>query len=94
MDILDSGTLTILGTLIGASVVATIAYRRLCRQVQDLWTWHNKEDDEGVKIWYVRKSLEEAITKLAENTAKQTEILQEIHREQVDQRRMLRDLTK
>ena len=64
MHILDSGTLAILGTITGGVVVATIAWRRLCRQVNDLWVWHNKEDDDGVKVWYVRRSLENAIEKL------------------------------
>ena len=94
MHILDSGTLSILGTLIGGSVVATLAYRRLCRQVQDLWNWHNKEDAEGVKVWYVRRSLERAIEKLAEVIDKQSEVLGEIHREQVETRRTLRELKK
>jgi hypothetical protein len=51
---------------------------KLAKQVQDLWVWHNKEDDEGVKIWYVRKSLEDAINKLAENIEQQTNIFREL----------------
>ena len=44
-------------------------------EIRDLWKWHNVSDNEGVKIWYVRKSLEEAIEKLASNIEMQTEIL-------------------
>lgn len=94
MHILDSGTLAILGTITGGGVVATIAWRRLCRQVNDLWVWHNKEDDDGVKVWYVRRSLENAIEKLAEAIDTQSNVLVEIHREQIETRRALRDLKK
>lgn len=48
-----------------------------CLRLQrDLHIWHNVADNEGVKVWYVRRSLEEAITKLSENIGKQTEVLQ------------------
>lgn len=33
---------------------------------KDLWRWHSLTDDEGVKVWYVRKSLEDSIHKLVE----------------------------
>lgn len=92
MHLLESGTLTILGTMAGGSVVATLAYRKLCREMHDLWVWHNKEDDDGVKVWYVRRSLESAITKLAESIDIQSQVLGEIHREQIETRRALRDL--
>ncbi len=42
--------------------------------VEDLHEWHNKEDDDGVKVWYVRRSLEDAISKLADNISRQTEV--------------------
>ena len=35
-------------------------------------------ENNGVKIWYVRKSLEDAIVKLADNIAVQTEIMREM----------------
>ena len=47
-------------------------------QIQDLHEWHNKDDGEGVKIWYVRRSLEDAITKLSINIGLQTDILREM----------------
>ena len=47
----------------------------LDQRVSDLWDWHNKEDPAtGVKVWYVRASLENAIEKLAENIEKMTEV--------------------
>jgi hypothetical protein len=47
-------------------------------KTKDLYDWHNKEDSEGVKVWYVRKTLEEAIVKLADNIDKQTDILRDL----------------
>lgn len=34
--------------------------------LKDLHVWHAKEDEEGVKVWYVRKSLEDAVQRLAD----------------------------
>lgn len=59
----------------------------LVKQIQDLWDWHAKTDEEGVKVWYVRRSLEKAITRLAENTDTQTKVLSELVHEIRDMRR-------
>ena len=34
------------------------------KKTQDLWDWHAVKDDEGVPLWYVRRSLEESINNL------------------------------
>jgi hypothetical protein len=51
--------------------------------LKDLHEWHNREDSEGVKIWYVRPGLERAITSLSACIERQTvaieKILGEIH---------------
>jgi len=47
-------------------------------QMHDLHDWHDKEDNDGIKVWYVRSSLEESINKLAINVEKQTEIYREL----------------
>lgn len=52
------------------------------KQTDDLHQWHAKEDDDGVKIWYVRRSLEDAMMKLAESMDRQTQVLAEVAREQ------------
>ena len=44
------------------------------KKIDDLHKWHDVQDSEGVKIWYVRRSLEDAITKLAENIDTQTKV--------------------
>lgn len=51
-------------------------------KTKTLYHWHDKEDNDGIKIWYVRSSLENAIEKLAENISKQTDILQQMFAEQ------------
>jgi len=43
--------------------------------VEDLHKWHDKEDDDGVKIWYVRRSLEQSIKKLPITLEKQRELM-------------------
>lgn len=37
------------------------------RKTDELYAWHNIRDDEGVFVWYVRKSLEESIDKLEDS---------------------------
>jgi len=61
----------------------------IAKQISELHEWHAISDAEGVKIWYVRRSLEEAILKLSDNLNKQTEVLAEIHREQLEVRSLL-----
>lgn len=62
---------------------------KIARQIDELHKWHAKEDDDGVKVWYVRRSLEDTLKTLADNIAHQTNILQEIHREQIELFRQL-----
>jgi hypothetical protein len=52
------------------------------RYAGELHRWHDKEDDDGVKVWYVRQSLENAINKLAEAADAQTRLLEEVLRNQ------------
>jgi hypothetical protein len=51
--------------------------------IEDLHEWHDKSDQDGVKIWYIRRSLEDALNKnaaaveaLAKNAEMQTTLLQ------------------
>lgn len=48
------------------------------KEVKDLWDWHNITDGDGTKIWYVKKSLEDAIVSLSKNIEKQTELLRDM----------------
>lgn len=45
-------------------------------QIKDLHEWHNQADEDGVKVWYVRRSLEEAVEKLAVAITAQTSVMQ------------------
>lgn len=54
------------------------SFVELKRQVNDLHKWHDMSDSDGVKIWYVRRSLEDAIEKLATNIGTQTRVLQDL----------------
>lgn len=71
-----------------------------------MYDWHDKSDEDGVKIWYVRRSLEEALQEnvrainiLAKNSETQTRLLEdminqnkEIHKDQVVLSRLLEKL--
>jgi len=39
--------------------------KQMAKQLHDLHQWHDVTDSEGVKIWYVRRSLEQSVEKLA-----------------------------
>jgi hypothetical protein len=53
-----------------------------------MFDWHDKSDEDGVKIWYVRRSLEEALQEnvrainiLAKNSETQTRLLEDMVRQ-------------
>ena len=46
------------------------------KQIEQLWNWHNKTDQDGVPVWYVRKSLEDVIFKLSENLENQNRLIE------------------
>lgn len=55
------------------------------KEIKELHEWHNKSDEDGVKIWYIRKSLEnvlrenaQATAVLARNSELQTTLLREM----------------
>ena len=50
------------------------------RMTKELHDWHNVNDRDGVKIWYVRPSLAEAIRDLSLNISTQTDVLKEMLR--------------
>ena len=62
--------------------------------VDDLHKWHDVADADGVRIWYNRRSLEEAIKSLAENVGVQTQILTSLVNEIKDSRRDISGLEK
>ena len=56
------------------------------RDVKDLHDWHDVTDEDGIRKWYSRPSLERAIIALSENSTEQTSILKEIVNQQKLQR--------
>lgn len=48
----------------------------MAERVEKLYEWHNRMDEDGVPVWYVRKSLEKAISDLATAIKAQTIMLQ------------------
>jgi len=47
-------------------------------RIADLHRWHDVRNSDGVFVWYVRSSLENALSKLADNIDTQTRVLQEL----------------
>lgn len=82
----------LVGILIAIGSWAIKVLLKLSRQTQDLHTWHDKEDEDGVKVWYVRHSLELAIINLSKNIEKQTLILTRMLSQSVLTERTLEDL--
>jgi len=61
-------------------------FDRMERQVRELYTWHAREDTDGVKIWYTRPSLERAIRELRESVDAETAAFQALAGKISDQR--------
>jgi hypothetical protein len=75
-DLIFPGTtLTLLAFIIVREILRSLKENEVHQQIRDLYVWHSKTDEDGVPVWYVRRSLEDTIVKLAENMEKQTELL-------------------
>lgn len=48
---------------------------RMDRRVARLYEWHNVKDEDGVMVWYVRRSLEDAIKGINMSIGQQNKIL-------------------
>lgn len=46
--------------------------------LRELHEWHNKEDSDGVKVWYIRQSLADAFASFAKSVDAQTRALEAI----------------
>jgi len=51
---------------------------KAARQIERLYEWHDKEDQDGVKVWYVRSTLEKAIDKLTEAVERDAQVSERI----------------
>lgn len=59
-----------------AGAVSRYETKAAIKQIDQLWHWHNKTDQDGVPVWYVRKSLEDVIYKLSENIENQNKLME------------------
>lgn len=57
----------------------------VAKQTHTLYEWHDKDDQDGVKVWYIRQSLENvlrdnarAVAAIAKNSELQTRLLEEM----------------
>jgi hypothetical protein len=60
---------------------------KMARQIDRLDELHAKTDEDGVPVWYVRRSLEKAMTDLNDAIRNQTELLQLLTQELKEMRR-------
>lgn len=81
-DLTAVGTLGLLAVLVGREVIRMTNESVIHQYIRELHQWHAKTDNDGVPVWYVRQSLEDAISRLADNIEKQTELLRYLHEEQ------------
>ena len=54
----------------------SVDWKGMEHKIDDLYTWHDKTDADGVPVWYVRRSLEVAISDLSVSINKQTKIFE------------------
>jgi hypothetical protein len=62
-----------------------VRFDNLSKEVHTLYEWHDKDDQDGVKVWYIRQSLEnvlrdnaKAVAAIAKNSELQTRLLEEM----------------
>ena len=66
--------------------------KQVAKESEDMYEWHNKSDADGVKVWYVRQSLENALrdnAKATEAIAKNIELQTRLLEEMVQNQRSL-----
>jgi len=64
------------------------------KQIQDLHTWHDRFDEDGVPVWYIRSSLEKVVQQNAEAVillAHQSQLTGQVLREIADGQKEIRD---
>ncbi len=62
----------------GLKVASQVDLPRLYAMVRDLHEWHDVRDVDGTPIWYVKRSLEVSIEKLATNIDIQTRMFERL----------------
>lgn len=52
--------------------------RRMAAQIEDLHEWHDKTDEDGAPVWYVRSSMTRIVEKLADNQTQMAKVLERL----------------
>lgn len=71
----DTATIGALDESVDKSHALNISIKRDTEWTKNI---HDRMDEDGVPVWYVRKSLEAAIEKLATNIDRQTEVFKSL----------------
>ena len=45
------------------------------KKIDQLYSWHDREDDDGVKVWYIRTTLEKSLGQLTDTLEKQNRLI-------------------
>jgi len=64
--------------ILQALVLSPAIMKRMDQRLAELHDWHDKEDEDGVKVWYVRASLIKAIDSLAKSQEAIAQMLPQI----------------
>ena len=83
-ELTSAGTLGLLALLVGREVFRMTRESEIHQNIRELHQWHAKTDQDGVPVWYVRQSFEDAIVRLADNIEKQTELMRILHEDHRD----------
>lgn len=62
------------------------------KKIEDLHVWHAKTDPDGVPVWYVRRSLEDAVLALTSVLSDVKNVLSDLSRENKEQTAILREI--
>ncbi|MBY0354403.1 MAG: hypothetical protein K2Q12_01585 [Rickettsiales bacterium] len=54
------------------------ALEQMAKEVHEMHEWHAVTDEDGVKVWYIRRSLENTLDKLSLTLDAQTQLLKEM----------------
>ncbi len=74
IDITEAGIGAIVALMILREVFSFLTSKKdirpdiliMQRKIDELYDWHDQTDADGVKVWYIRKSLEESVDGLQE----------------------------
>lgn len=75
---------TVLMKMIKLQEDQNLILKRMADQTNQLYKWHAKTDDDGVPVWYVKKSLEKAIINLGTAIDKLGSVLTQLHTRQAE----------